>query len=351
MIEKYSEILGVSVDATEQDLKKAYREKAKLYHPDVSKLENAQEKFVLLTEAYEFLINRLKNPDWAKKNPKSKQAWTEEHRRKARENARKAAQMRYQEFVNSPYYKSMTEISKIGDYAIFLFLYSLFVALLIYMIKLQNMPGVFLFGVFLILNTVLFIRMTQKGPKLTRQARIKAINSIIKSNLFVYFLTFIVTIFFFTQFAINTFIPDFVLFVFYLMASLVTAIFTFFPFQFMKKHRFYLIIGFAPMLAGLFFMINSLSLKNKIEEVHFFEFRVHAYNSNLLKLPENGIFTLENNAYSNISGIRFFPDYDKAVKNAGVKFYSGKGVFGMKYLYHYEFVSMDEFDIYMKNYR
>jgi hypothetical protein len=351
MIEKYAEILGVSSNASEQELKRAYREKAKLYHPDVSKFKDAQEKFVLLTEAYEFFINRLKNPNRSSKNQKSNQQWAEERRKKAREEARKAAQMRYQEFVNSPYYKSMTEISKIGDYAIFFMLYFLFSSLFIYMLKLQNQPGMILFGLFLILNTVLFFRTSKKGPKLTHEVTFHALKSIVKSNLFIYISTFLLVVFFFTQFVINTFVPDLVMFLFYIMASIITGIFTLLPFQFMKKQRLYLIIGFAPLMAGLFFAINSLSLKDKTEEVHFFDFRVHAYYTNHLQLPYNGVFALEHSAYKNVSGIRLFPDYDKAVKNAGVKYYSGKGVFGMRYLTHYEFVSMEEFVIYMNNYR
>ena len=351
MIEKYTEILGVSANASEQDIKKAYREKAKLYHPDVSKLKDAQEKFILLTEAYEFFINRLKNPNWGSKNQKSNQQWAEERRKKVREEARKAAQMRYQEFVNSPYYKSMTEISKIGDYAIFLMLYFLFSSLFIYMLKLQNQPGVILFGLFLILNTVLFFRTSKKGPKLTHEVTFHALKSIVKSNLFIYISTFLLVLFFFTQFTINTFVPDLVIFLFYLLASIITGIFTFLPFQFMKKHRLYFMIGFAPLMAGLFFTINSFSLKDKKEEVHFFDFRVQAYYTHHLQLPYNGIFTLENNAYKNASGIRFFPNYDKAVNNAGVKYFSGKGLFGMRYLINYEFITIEDFEVYMNHYR
>ncbi|MGB9813252.1 MAG: molecular chaperone DnaJ [Thermovenabulum sp.] len=53
----YYEILGVSRDATEEEIKKAYRKLARQYHPDVNKSEDAQEKFKEINEAYEVLSN------------------------------------------------------------------------------------------------------------------------------------------------------------------------------------------------------------------------------------------------------------------------------------------------------
>jgi curved DNA-binding protein len=51
----YYEILGVPRNASEDDIKKAYRKLARKYHPDVSKEKNAEEKFKEVGEAYEVL--------------------------------------------------------------------------------------------------------------------------------------------------------------------------------------------------------------------------------------------------------------------------------------------------------
>jgi len=49
------EILGVSKDASEADIKKAYRKLSKKYHPDINKEPGADEKFKEIAEAYEIL--------------------------------------------------------------------------------------------------------------------------------------------------------------------------------------------------------------------------------------------------------------------------------------------------------
>jgi curved DNA-binding protein CbpA len=56
----YYEILGVSKNASDDEIKKAYRELAKKYHPDVSKDIDAEEKFKLINEAYQTLSNKDK---------------------------------------------------------------------------------------------------------------------------------------------------------------------------------------------------------------------------------------------------------------------------------------------------
>jgi curved DNA-binding protein len=51
----YYKIMGVSRDASQADIKRAYRTLARKYHPDVSKATDAESRFKELGEAYAVL--------------------------------------------------------------------------------------------------------------------------------------------------------------------------------------------------------------------------------------------------------------------------------------------------------
>src|SRR6202167_105738 len=51
----YYKVMGVARDATEAQIKQAYRKLARKYHPDVSKEKDAEARFKEVGEAYEVL--------------------------------------------------------------------------------------------------------------------------------------------------------------------------------------------------------------------------------------------------------------------------------------------------------
>ena len=74
----YYEIMGVDRNATQDDIKRAYRKLARKYHPDISKDPDAEAKFKEMGEAYEVLKDPEKRAayDQLGKNYKAGQDFT-----------------------------------------------------------------------------------------------------------------------------------------------------------------------------------------------------------------------------------------------------------------------------------
>ncbi|MFV0499678.1 MAG: molecular chaperone DnaJ [Bacilli bacterium] len=64
MKKDYYEVLGVSKSSDEKEIKSAFRKLAKKYHPDVSKEDNAEEKFKEAQEAYSVLSDSQKRSQY-----------------------------------------------------------------------------------------------------------------------------------------------------------------------------------------------------------------------------------------------------------------------------------------------
>jgi len=64
MSKDYYKILGVSKDASKQEIKKAFKSLAKKYHPDLNKEAGSEEKFKEINEAYQVLSDDQKKSQY-----------------------------------------------------------------------------------------------------------------------------------------------------------------------------------------------------------------------------------------------------------------------------------------------
>ncbi|WP_176636762.1 DnaJ domain-containing protein, partial [Streptococcus sobrinus] len=67
--QEYYDRLGVSKDASQDEIKKAYRKMSKKYHPDINKEPGAEEKYKDIQEAYETLGDEQKRAAYDQYGP------------------------------------------------------------------------------------------------------------------------------------------------------------------------------------------------------------------------------------------------------------------------------------------
>lgn len=62
-VRDYYEVLGVARGASAEEIRRAYRSKARQLHPDVNKAPDAAERFAELQHAYDVLSDEKKRGD------------------------------------------------------------------------------------------------------------------------------------------------------------------------------------------------------------------------------------------------------------------------------------------------
>jgi curved DNA-binding protein CbpA len=128
----YYQVLGLSPEATEKEIKSAYRTLAKVWHPDKNKAENARAQFIVITEAYQILSDENLRPIYDQKLHRSSyreqsmrqkeqeyRAWFERYQQQAQRNAQAYASSSYDEFEQSPIFKTAMVLSRIYNYLFF----------------------------------------------------------------------------------------------------------------------------------------------------------------------------------------------------------------------------------------
>ena len=103
----YYQILGLPVNSLVNDIKKAYRQKARLYHPDINPSPDARDKFILATEAYEFLLaNHDKMSTDDESYRQAMENWRKYRQDRSKQRARAYAQASYIHFKRTKFYKT-----------------------------------------------------------------------------------------------------------------------------------------------------------------------------------------------------------------------------------------------------
>ena len=123
MYSNYYQILQIPETAKIQEIKAAYRRLAKKFHPDLNKSPDAHNNFIMVNEAYEFLIRLNAAPTRTVHNRAQQKyskeqvykKWVEHERAKARARAAYEANKKFEQFMKSPIYKTTQIIYNFYD--------------------------------------------------------------------------------------------------------------------------------------------------------------------------------------------------------------------------------------------
>jgi len=325
IVEEYRKLLGVTIKSSPDEIKKAYRHKAKIFHPDTNKSPKAHQIFTQLNEAYHYLIEYNNQDQVLSKNITYKKT-SEDYRKQE-------AQRRYNAFKQSDFYKNDIAFLIIFEHLSFLFS--------IIFISSPLIGGVFFglkgmgIGFIITLSTIyLWTSAIQKRKSLNFNKLLKALKRILNIKQSQIIITTILHLFLFLKFTIHTIINTYSFFI-----GLLTYIFfTFFISRFIiknKKYRFTQAYFIFPLLFNLLFTINYIFSKNTYQETYRFKHKMlSSPNSHKEK---STYIILENNAYQNHHYLKMFYDFDRMKNKDSITYYFENGLFNFKVLKNYKF--------------
>ncbi len=334
----YRSILGVSGTASVDEIKKAYRSKAKRLHPDVNKSPTAERDFIELQEAYEWLINLKTGKVYSgsagqqrAKRYRSQQEWEARERAAAQERARAYARMRYQTFVNSNYFKATYALNTLLDMFI---LFLMGIMALIVPILAGVAYGIT--GVIAVLVVMVLLSPMLKGILQDSWQRFDI--SMIRSGLGVIyrhpysllFMISVVNVVVFFRVAMNTFIGlNFIVLIYVALAAA-----TWYLVRKVKgyKWRRMYIAGMGPLLFSIFLLLNFHFAGPSHATVY-----KYSIGSGANKKRNSTEITLEGGVYDKYSGIRYFPHFHDVVTHRYIELRVAKGLFGVNTLQSYKF--------------
>jgi hypothetical protein len=161
----YYKVLELTPGASVDDIKKAYRQKARMYHPDINHSPDAKDMFILVTEAYEFLITNFEKMTTDEETYRqAMENWRKYRQTRSRQRAKVYAQASYVRFKNTNFYKT----TRIFDGTTIIFSLIISIMVIIYTIagytyRLKHpvpylgKPSVFVFIMLLLLGMIFFV--------------------------------------------------------------------------------------------------------------------------------------------------------------------------------------------------
>jgi hypothetical protein len=346
-IEHYFNLLGIPKTASLDELKKAFRNKAKKLHPDRNPSLTAHSDFLELNEAFDFLSSFLKENKRFKTDEStianSYDNWEKTVKENVRKKVKEQARMSFQAYMNSEHFRSDTLIECFFTHLIFLVtVFNLFILpiVLAYHYAWVGLSMALIENVLMILFTTSAVRNLDK---LNWRQFAEASLFILKTRLGIGIVLFALNTYIFITIGLYTLIPLNSLIAFYFLLGIIGAGFG--AIQNIRKKRtlhssllYFQGLSAFPTLLSLFLLLNFVFSSEQINEKYAFQStkKYSKYGDRYI-LRKTGLIELESNAYSDYTSLRSFSNHSNLMDKGNIHFTFENGLFGIKVLKEFRF--------------
>jgi hypothetical protein len=338
VLERYYNILGITSHASLNEVKKAFRVKAKQLHPDVNKSPDAHQQFILLLEAYDYVVNVRTGKIYGTNSTASRQdqtyrRWQDNAAERARHRAEYYARKKYDVFEESDYFKNMTRLNTVLDHVHIIFGLGMIIVLPIY---LTTRYGWFGFFISLLANIITLPATIDsfKSSSVNPKDFIISVYNLAMTRTGLSILISILNVFLILRIGFQTMIPLKMLCLIYIVFILVS----FFLFKFMRKESiqssWFFALCYIPLMINIFFLANYIFSKNPKSESYAFVQKQGWSESDRQNLS---YIELDNHAYAAYCGIRVLLDYKVIEASTKVTYSFEEGLFGIEVMKNYKF--------------
>lgn len=330
----YYKILGLSPGATQKDIKKAFRRKAMLTHPDRNPNPGATENFHKLNVAYEVLIGErqpvvVNSTHNRKKSTKYSQKEKEQSdREKKKEKVKEYYRKKEEAYRKSPQFKKDLAIGILLDHLGYFT--GLFVLLCVPFLFFGGLQGIIISVCLIVMSSPFWYQAIVLKKKTIHLKNFKlAFKYIYHNTDFKYYLFSLVNLICFLNIVLNTFVYTSLIIVLIIAPFVIYMLKCKLKKTKISKKKLNLFVLIYPGIVNLFFLINftfSTPLKPEIYRLNKF-----------IKYEESFYTHFEHKQYDNYKGLRLFINYDKG-SGMYMRLNVEQGLFNLKVLKSYSFM-------------